>query len=141
MKGATTAAGMLEADVTLSFANLGVVAAAQMRQLLLQVSAGQVIPAVIPTVERIESPASWPAQAGHPRLCARHGADLGGGSPLRADWPEPLAEGNCAAVRRVGRKPKAKLGADEQTSDTRPVRWGNPAVDGNAQRPSGHAHR
>jgi hypothetical protein len=44
MKGATTAAGMLEADVTLSFANLGVVAVAQMRQLLLQVSAGQVLP-------------------------------------------------------------------------------------------------
>jgi hypothetical protein len=30
-------------------------------------------------------PPSWPAQAGHPRLCARHGADPGGASPLRAD--------------------------------------------------------
>ena len=68
-------------------------------------------------------------------LYARHGVDLGGGSPLRADWPEPLAEGNCAAARRggVGRKPEAKLGADEQKPDTRPVRWGNPAMDGEAR--------
>ena len=67
-----------------------------------------------------------PAKAGHPRLCARHGADLGGASPLRADWPEPLAEVTALQRCRVGRKPEAKLGADEQEPDTRPVRWGNP---------------
>jgi hypothetical protein len=44
-------------------------------------------------------------------------------------------------ARSVERKPEAKLGADEQTSDTRPVRWGNPAVDGNAQKPIRHARR
>jgi hypothetical protein len=33
----------------------------------------------------------------------------------------------------VGRKPEAKLGADEQESDRRPVRWGNPAMDGDAR--------
>ena len=42
-----------------------------------------------------------------------------------ADWPEPLAEAATALQRcRVGRKPEAKLGADEQEPDTRPVRWG-----------------
>jgi len=33
----------------------------------------------------------------------------------------------------VGRKPEAKLGADEQKSDIRPARWGNPAMDGDAR--------
>jgi hypothetical protein len=33
----------------------------------------------------------------------------------------------------VGRKPEAKLGADEQKSDRRPARWGNPAMDGEAR--------
>ncbi len=28
---------------------------------------------------------SWSAEADHPRLCARHGTDLGGASPLRAE--------------------------------------------------------
>ena len=40
----------------------------------------------------------------------------------------------------VGRKPKAKLGVDEQEPDRRPVRWGHPAMDGEARKPSGHAH-
>ena len=30
----------------------------------------------------------------------------------------------------VGRKPEAKLGADEQEPDIRPAWWGNPAMDG-----------
>jgi len=30
----------------------------------------------------------------------------------------------------VGRKPAAKLGADEQEPDTRPMWWDNPALDG-----------
>jgi len=41
-------------------------------------------------------------------LCARHGADLGGVSPQRADWPEPLAEGNCVAVRWGGKEAGSK---------------------------------
>jgi hypothetical protein len=40
----------------------------------------------------------------------------------------------------VGRKPEANRGADEQTSDTRPVRWGNPAMDGDARYSFRHAH-
>ena len=52
--------------------------------------------------------------------CARHGNDLGGASPLRAAWREPLAHGNCVFARSVGRKPAANLGADEQEADTRP---------------------
>jgi hypothetical protein len=45
---------------------------------------------------------SWSAKADHPRRCARHGIDLGGASPLRAGWPEPLADGNCVAAMRGG---------------------------------------
>jgi hypothetical protein len=41
----------------------------------------------------------------------------------------------------VGRKPEAKFGADEQKSDIRPARWGNPATDGDAQSSPGHARR
>ena len=33
---------------------------------------------------------------------------------------------------------EAKLGADEQEPDRRPMRWGNPAMDGEAQRPNRH---
>jgi hypothetical protein len=33
----------------------------------------------------------------------------------------------------VERKPEAKLGADEQKPDIRPVRWGNPATDWDAR--------
>src|SRR6185312_3601395 len=58
--------------------------------------------------------------------CARHGTDLGGGSPLRGDWPEPLAKGNCCAAMRVERKPAANLGTDEQEPDKRPVWWEDP---------------
>jgi hypothetical protein len=43
-------------------------------------------------------------QAYSDEWCARHGADLGGVSPLRADWPEPLAEGNCVVARRGGKE-------------------------------------
>ena len=35
---------------------------------------------------------------------------------------ETLAEGNCVVARRDGRNLEAKLGADEQEPDTRPVR-------------------
>jgi hypothetical protein len=38
----------------------------------------------------------------------------------------------------VGRKPEAKLGADEQEPDKRPVQWGNPARDGDARSSPGH---
>jgi hypothetical protein len=69
--------------------------------------------------------------------CARHGTDLGGASPLRADWPEPLANGNCCAAMRVGRKPAANLGADEQEPDTRPMWTDDPAADGELQQPNG----
>lgn len=41
-------------------------------------------------------------QIGVTDLCARHGVDHGGASPLRADWPEPLVEGNCVVARRGG---------------------------------------
>jgi hypothetical protein len=39
----------------------------------------------------------------------------------------------------VGRKPEAKLGADEQKPDIRPARWGNPAMDGAARSSPRHA--
>ena len=39
----------------------------------------------------------------------------------------------------MGRKLEAKVGLDEQKSDIRPVAWGNPAMDGDAQLSSGHA--
>jgi len=41
----------------------------------------------------------------------------------------------------VGRKPEAKPGADEQKPDTRPARWGNPAMDRDARGSPGHARR
>ena len=34
----------------------------------------------------------------------------------------------------------SKLGLDEQKSDTRPVVWGHPAMDGDAQSSSGHTN-
>jgi hypothetical protein len=40
----------------------------------------------------------------------------------------------------VGRKPEARLGADEQEPDSRPMRWGNPAMDVDARKPNRHAH-
>jgi hypothetical protein len=46
---------------------------------------------------------------------------------------EPRAKGNCVAVMRGGEEAGGKTGADEQKADTRPVRWGNPAWDGDTQ--------
>jgi hypothetical protein len=41
----------------------------------------------------------------------------------------------------VGRKPEAKLGADEQEPDIRPARWGNRAMDRDARYSDRHARR
>ena len=41
---------------------------------------------------------------------------------------------NCAKHNSgTPMKPEAKPGLDEQKPDTRPVRWGNPAMDGDAR--------
>ena len=75
-----------------------------------------------------------PRVRGEGMLCARHGVDAGGGSPLRALVMGIASRWATASLRgEVGRKPEAKLGADEQKPDTRPTRWGNPATDGDAQ--------
>jgi hypothetical protein len=66
-------------------------------------------------------------------LCARHGADVGGASPVRADRPVSLAEGNCVAARRGGKEAGRKIGDDEQEPDRRPARWAIPAVNGEVE--------
>ena len=51
---------------------------------------------------RLGFPRSMTGSGRPPATCARHGTDLGGASPLRADWPEPLANGNRVAARWGG---------------------------------------
>jgi len=53
--------------------------------------------------------------------------------PYGPQWAEPLAKGNCFVVRRVGRKPEAKVGLDEQKSDKRPASWDKAAIDAEVQ--------
>ncbi len=59
---------------------------------------------------------------------------LGGESPLRAvmTGTASLSKGVHREVESE-RKLMAKLGPDEQESDTRPAQWGNPAMDGEAR--------
>src|SRR5580704_7754129 len=75
------------------------------------------------------SPPRFPGEGRDP-LCATHGIELGGASPLRAarsgtdsQKPAPALEQGATALQRcgVGRKPEANRGADEQEPDTKPA--------------------
>ena len=67
-------------------------------------------------------------------MFARHVLVLGGGSPLRA-----VMVGTARAGQGVHREVESegscspKLGLDEQKPDTRPVAWGNAAMDADAR--------
>jgi len=67
-------------------------------------------------------------------LFARHVMCVGGVSPLRA-----VMVGTARAGQGVHREVESegswspKLGLDEQKSDTRPVAWGNAAMDADAR--------
>ncbi len=69
-----------------------------------------------------------------PDLFARHVMRVGGGSPLRA-----VMVGTARAGQGVHREVESegsrspKLGLDEQKPDTRPVVWGNAAMDADAR--------
>src|ERR1700719_4047799 len=92
-------------------------------------------------------PSSFPASAGI-HCVPRMALNLEVKVLFGPQGAEPIAKGNCVAAMRGGEEAGGKSGSRRTDIGYKacpcesrgPVRWGNPAMDGDARYPFRHAH-
>ena len=87
-------------------------------------------------------PVSWAAPGAATHVCAPGMALILEVQVLYRPMAGTVSQGQLRH-REVGWRGSRRQNSELTNGhrDTRPVRWGNPAEDGDAQRPIGHAHR